>query len=122
MMILIATTVVIFAEYGVTLFIRDPETVAFGTQYLRIIALCFPFLGINFVLNFIVRASGAMYQVFILNIISFWVLRYSLTLLFTNSYGEIGIAIGMGSCFIMSSLIAFMYLKFSKWRDKELFN
>ena len=58
----IAMLVVIFAEFGVKLFIRDPEAVAFGTSYLQIVALCFPFLGINFVLNGIVRAAGAMYQ------------------------------------------------------------
>src|SRR5699024_2209060 len=57
-----ALLVVILAVFGVELFIRDPEAVAFGTSYLQIVALCFPFLGINFVLNGIVRAAGAMYQ------------------------------------------------------------
>src|SRR5699024_3788859 len=65
----IAIIVVLVAEYGVRLFIQEENAVTFGTQYLQIIALCFPFLGINFVLNGIVRASGAMYQVLILNII-----------------------------------------------------
>jgi len=117
----IAILVVILAEFGVKLFIREPEAVAFGTRYLQIVALCFPFLGINFVLNGIVRAAGAMYQVLILNLISFWVLRYPLTALFSSMFGELGIAIGMGSSFIVSSFVAYMYFRFGKWREKELF-
>lgn len=117
----IAIIVVLVAEYGVRLFIQEENAVTFGAQYLQIIALCFPFLGINFVLNGIVRASGAMYQVLILNIISFWVLRYPLTALFANVFGEIGIAIGMGSSFIISSLVAYLYFRYGKWREKELF-
>src|SRR5699024_2907920 len=117
----IAIIVVLVAEYGVRLFIQEENAVTFGTQYLQIIALCFPFLGINFVLNGIVRASGAMYQVLILNIISFWILRYPLTAFFATVSGEIGLAFGMGSSFIISSLVAFLYSRYGKWREKELF-
>ncbi|MGP4106267.1 MATE family efflux transporter [Virgibacillus sp. L01] len=120
-MLIVGILVVFFAEYGIRLFIQDEAAIAFGTRYLQIIALCYPFLGINFILNGIVRASGAMYQVLALNVISLWVLRYPLTALFSNWFGETGIAIGMGSSFLVSSLFAFMYYRFGKWREKELF-
>ncbi|MGM8211503.1 MATE family efflux transporter [Virgibacillus sp. W0430] len=120
-MIFIGVLIVIFAEYAVRLFIVDDEAVKFAATYLRIMAFCFPFLGINFILNGIVRASGAMYQVLALNIISFWVLRYPLTALFSSVYGEIGIALGMGASFIVSSFIAAAYFKYGKWRERELF-
>ncbi|MHA6250588.1 MATE family efflux transporter [Oceanobacillus sp. CAU 1775] len=120
-MVVIGIFVIIFAEYGIKLFIRDEEAVAFGKQYLTIIALCFPFLGINFILNGIVRAAGAMYQVLILNLISFWILRYPLTALFANLYGEIGIALGMGGSFIISSIVAILYYRYGKFREKDLF-
>ena len=94
----------------------------FGKTYLQIIALCYPFLGINFILNGIVRAAGAMYPVLILNIISFWVLRYPLTFLCSSLFGENGIAIGMGASFIISSGVAFLYFRFGGWRKKELFS
>lgn len=113
--------IVIFAEAGVRLFIEEAAAISFGTRYLQLMAFCFPFLGINFILNGIVRAAGAMYQVLILNIISFWILRYPLTSLFANLYGEIGIALGMGASFIMSSLFAMLYYRYGKWREKELF-
>jgi len=120
-MLTIGIIVIFFAEYGIKMFIQEEEAVQFGTQYLQIVALCFPFLGINFVLNGIVRAAGAMYQVLVLNIISFWLLRFPLTAIFSYLYGDAGIAIGMGSSFIISSIFAYGYYRFGKWREKELF-
>lgn len=121
LMLSIAAVVIIFAEAGIRMFIQDEAAVEFGTNYLRIVALCYPFLGLNFVLNGIVRASGAMYQVLILNIISFWILRYPLSALFASYFGEIGVGMGMGVSFIISSIFAYLYYKFGKWREKELF-
>lgn len=121
LMLSVAAVVIIFAEAGIRMFIQDEAAVEFGTNYLRIVALCYPFLGLNFVLNGIVRASGAMYQVLILNIISFWILRYPLSALFASYFGEIGVGMGMGVSFIISSIFAYLYYKFGKWREKELF-
>ena len=119
-MSVIGSVIILFAPFFVQLFIRELEAVQFAVTYLRIMAFCFPFLGINFVLNGVVRASGAMYQVLILNIISFWILRYPLTYFFSQQYNEVGIAIGMGTSFVISSVLAFLYYKFGKWRKKEI--
>ncbi|MGO1570353.1 MAG: MATE family efflux transporter [Canibacter sp.] len=121
-MLTIAAVIVTFAEPAVRLFIQDEAAVAFGTNYLRFIGFFYPFLGINFVLNGVVRASGAMYQVLVLNIISFWVLRFPLTFVFTLWIGEPGIAAGMGVSFVVSSLFAFLYFRFGKWRQKVIFH
>jgi putative MATE family efflux protein len=120
-MVVIGILIIFFAEFGMMLFIQEEEAVTFGTRYLQIIALCYPFLGINFILNGIVRAAGAMYQVLVLNIISFWILRYPLSAVFSYLFGDIGIAVGMGTSFLVSSIIAFLYFRFGKWRRKELF-
>lgn len=121
LMCAIALVIFILAEPAIRLFIQEEAAVDFGTTYLRIIALCYPFLGINFVLNGIVRAAGAMYQVLALNILSLWVLRYPLTNLFSSTFEEIGIAIGMGTSFVLSSLFAYLYYRFGKWRQKAFY-
>ncbi len=118
-MFLIALGTVLFAEHGVRLFIQDKKSVHYGTEYLKIIAFFYPLLGINFVLNGVVRASGAMFQVLILNIISFWILRYPLTFAFSKFMGDKGIATGMGVSFAISSFIAYMYYRIGKW-DKQI--
>ena len=88
---------------------------------LALVFLFYPFLGINFVLNGVVRAAGAMYPVLVLNVISFWVLRYPLTYMFAEWLGESGIAVGMGTSFIISSVVAFGYFRFGRWRNRQLF-
>ena len=116
-----ALVVIAVADVAIALFVGQGEAADFGAQYVRIVALCYPFLGINFVLNGIVRASGAMYQVLALNIISFWVLRYPLTALVSSHLGEVGIGLGTGASFIVSSAVAFGYFRYGRWRDKQLF-
>lgn len=119
-MVMISTTVFFCAEMAVRLFIKEQDALQFGKEYLRIIAFFYPFLGINFILNGIVRAAGAMFQVLILNIISFWILRYPLSYFCSLWLGDKGIAVGMGGSFVISSVIAFGYYKFGKWNKIEL--
>ncbi|MGG1480429.1 MATE family efflux transporter [Bacillus smithii] len=121
-MLFIAFFVALLADRIVKLFIQQPESsVSFGAEYLGIIAFFYPFLGINFILNGIVRASGAMFQVLVLNIVSLWILRYPLTELSASYLGEKGIAFGMGASFVISSIIAFLYYRYGTWRKKQLF-
>lgn len=120
-MLTVAVAIVFLAEWLISLFIAPGDAAIFGTNYLKLIAFFYPFIGINFILNGIVRGSGAMYQVLVLNIISFWVLRYPLTYICSFLIGENGIALGMGISFVISSLTAFGYFKFGKWKEKKLF-
>ncbi|RST74418.1 MATE family efflux transporter [Siminovitchia acidinfaciens] len=120
-MILAALIIFVFARWGILMFISDEGAVAFGTEYVKIIAFFYPFLGLNFVWNGVVRASGAMFQVLVLNIISFWVLRYPLTFIFAKLIGERGIGVGIAASFVISSILAFGYYRFGKWRERELF-
>lgn len=115
-----AIFIFIFADKGIRLFISEDGAVEFGTEYIKIIAFFYPFLGLNFIWNGIVRASGAMIQVLVLNIISFWVLRYPLTYLFVHFFGEKGVGMGMAISFMIGSLFAFVYYKYGNWRKKEL--
>lgn len=116
-MLFFALGIVVFAEFGIGLFIDDPAAASFGADYLKMVAFFYPFLGINFILNGTVRAAGAMLQVLILNIISFWVLRYPITYVFAEMYGESGIALGIGTSFVISSVFAFLYYRYGNWRN-----
>ncbi|MCT2537750.1 MATE family efflux transporter [Aquibacillus koreensis] len=120
-MFILAIVIVLFADFGIRLFIQDAEAVQFGGKYLAIIAFFYPFLGVNFVLNGVVRASGAMYQVLALNLISFWILRYPLTYVGSALFGETGIGIGMGLSFVISSVLAFLYYRYGNWKYKQIF-
>src|SRR5690625_837930 len=103
------------------MFVSDATTVTFGTSYLKITAFFYVFLGVNFVLNGIVRSSGSMLQVLILNIISFWILRFPLVYVFAHLYGEMGIAYGYSTSLVISSLVATSYFFFGKWRQVKIY-
>src|SRR5690606_18250096 len=66
----IAAVLYVWAQPLVMLFIQEPNSVEFGTTYLKTIALFYPFIGFNFILNGIVRGSAAIFQVQMLIIIS----------------------------------------------------
>ncbi|WP_254901164.1 MATE family efflux transporter [Tuberibacillus sp. Marseille-P3662] len=118
----IGALVFIFSEQLISWFVGHDETVAFGSQYLKAVAFFYPFLGINFVLNGAVRASGAMFQVLVLNLISFWLLRYPLTYLFAKWMGSEGIAFGIAASFIISSFFAIGYYVKGGWRSIQIFS
>ena len=118
---LISTIIFWGAEYFIRLFVDHENTIRFGTLYLKTIAYFYPFLGINFVLNGVVRASGAMFQVLVLNFISFWILRFPFTYISANWFGELGIGIGMAASFVVSSIIATAYYKYGGWRSVTIF-
>lgn len=120
--LLISTLVYLNARLLINMFVNDAATISFGTQYLMFTAFFYTFLGLNFVLNGIVRSSGAMFQVLILNIISFWILRFPLVYMFSQWYGGIGIAYGMGASLVISSLIATLYFFFGKWREVKIYD
>ncbi|MUG44383.1 MATE family efflux transporter [Paenibacillus woosongensis] len=120
-MLLISLIIYILAEPGIAMFISEREAVAFGVSYVQMIAFFYPFLGLNFIFNGVVRASGTMMQVLVLNIISFWILRYPLTYWFAGLLGEKGIAAGIATSFVISSAFSYAYYRFGRWRKKELF-
>lgn len=118
---MISLIVFLSADTLIRLFVSDKETIEFGARFLKTVAFFYPFLGINFVLNGVVRAAGAMFQILVLNFISFWFLRVPLTYMFSNWLGTDGIAYGIGVSFVMSSMFAAGYYTFGKWRSIQLF-
>lgn len=120
-MALLAVFLFLFAEPLVRLFISDAASVEFGVSYLKTIAIFYPFIGLNFIFNGVVRSSGAMLQVLILNIISLWILRVPLAYWMTAILGESGIALGIGISFFISCLFSIAYYHYGGWKNKKLF-
>lgn len=109
------------AERLVRLFTDDREAIEFGIGYLKTVSLLYVFLGFNFVLNGISRSAGAMMAVLVLNIISFWVLRYPLVALFSGWLGPQGISWGVSASFVISFLTVAAYFLSGRWRRARLY-
>ena len=120
-MLMMACILFIWAEPLVRLFLQDEGSVTFGKTYLRTLAFFYPFIGLNFIFNGVVRGAGAMFQVLMLNIISLWLLRVPLTYWMIAVYGDSGVGLGIGLSFVLSCLFSFAYYQWGGWRTKKLF-
>lgn len=120
-MLALAAVLYVWAQPLVMLFIQEEASVAFGTRYLQTIAFFYPFIGLNFVFNSVVRGAGAMFAVLALNIISLWILRVPLAYGATALFGDSGVALGIGISFVISALFSLGYYRWGGWRSRVLF-
>jgi putative MATE family efflux protein len=61
----------------------DPGVIAAGTEYLRIMALSWGFVGAQFSMTGVLRASGNMMTTMMLTLVSQWVLQFPLAYVFS---------------------------------------
>jgi len=119
--LILSTGIFLGGEALTLLFIQEEGAVEFSSSYLRTIAFFYPFLCISFVINGVIRAAGAMFQVLVLNLVSFWVLRYPITYVLSGFMGEKGIAYGIGVSLMISSFLNILYYYFGKWKEARIF-
>ena len=72
-------------------FMREPQTLAYGTQFLRIAVLATPIMGINFVINTSFQAMGKGKQSMLLSISRQGLINIPLLFLMNHWFGLLGI-------------------------------
>lgn len=81
----IGVLVFAFAPQLVGFFIpNDAAVIASGSEFLRIVALSWGFMGIQFSVNGVLRASGNMTTTMVLALVSQWVLQFPLAYLLSK--------------------------------------
>jgi Na+-driven multidrug efflux pump len=81
---LVGAVAFVSARAIVTFFVpSDPAVIAAGTEYLRIMALSWGFLGAQFSMTGVLRASGNMMTTMMLTLVSQWVLQFPLAYMFS---------------------------------------
>ncbi len=71
--------VFIFAPQFISFFVpSDPSVIAAGSVFLRVMALSWGFMGVQFALTGVLRASGNMVITMVLTLVSQWVLQFPL--------------------------------------------
>lgn len=81
-----------FSQSVVRLFIENPQTVAYGQTFLRIICLACPSTSVNFMIITIFQAAGLKRQPLLLSVLRKGVLDIPLMALFNLSFHAQGIA------------------------------
>lgn len=115
--------VFIFAPSIITFFIPgNEEVITGGTTLLRTMSLAWGFLGIQFSLTGVFRASGNMIIAMMLALISQWVLQFPLAYLLSKhtSLGVNGIWWAFPLSNILIALITMAFFAKGDWKKKRL--
>jgi putative MATE family efflux protein len=115
--------VFLFPEAIVAFFVPDdPAVIAAGAEYLRIGAPAWGFLGLQFALTGVLRASGNMVMTMVLTLVSQWVLQFPLAYILSmhTSLGAHGIWWAFPIANVAISLITICVYARGDWKKKRL--
>jgi putative MATE family efflux protein len=113
----------LFAPQLVAFFVpSDPHVISEGATYLRIMALSWGFLGAQFSMTGVLRASGNMVMTMVLTLVSQWVLQFPLAYVLSmhTALGQRGIWWAFPISYLLIAIItAAVYAK-GDWKRKRL--
>jgi putative MATE family efflux protein len=100
----------------------DAEVIAEGSQFLRIMSLSWGFIGAQFALSGVFRASGNMVVNMMLTVVSQWVLQFPLAYVLSKhtSLGFEGIYWSMPVANVITALVTIGIYAKGDWRKKKL--
>lgn len=119
----IGILVFIFAPELVTFFIpHDPEVTALGSAFLRTIALSWGFLGLQFSLAGVLRASGNMVATMVLTLVSQWVLQLPIAYVLSKhtALGIQGVWWSFVASNVIISLLTLAWYSRGDWKKTRL--
>lgn len=119
----VGAVVFLTAPYLVGFFVPgDAQVMAAGSSFLRIMALSWGFLGVQFALTGVLRASGNMVVTMVLTLVSQWVLQFPLAYVLSQhtSLGIMGIWWAFPISNITIALITIAIYAKGDWKKKRL--
>ncbi len=101
---------------------NDPAVIAAGAEYLRIVSLAWGFMGLQFALTGVLRASGNMVMTMVLTLVSQWVLQFPLAYVLSKhtALGAQGIWWAFPIANVAIALITIGVYAKGDWKKKRL--
>ena len=112
-----------FAPQLISFFIPgDPSVIATGAFFLRIMALSWGFMGVQFALTGVLRASGNMVVTMVLTLVSQWVLQFPLAYVLSKhtTLGAVGIWWAFPISNVIIALITIGVYATGDWKKTKL--
>jgi len=113
----------IFAKSIVTAFLPgEIETIASATQFIRIMACTFGFIGIQQTINGAFTGSGNTATTMIISIVSLWVFQFPLAYLLSKhtSLGSLGIWIAFPIANVLSAIVGMIIFSKGTWKNTRI--
>uniref|UniRef100_A0A7S0F9F8 Polysaccharide biosynthesis protein C-terminal domain-containing protein n=1 Tax=Pyrodinium bahamense TaxID=73915 RepID=A0A7S0F9F8_9DINO len=92
----------LYANPLVSIFTADPATVSSAVSYIRIVALSFPFMGIELVMDGALVGAGDTLPSFVIGVILNFA-RLPMALLLRSSFGVNGVWIAIAASVVLKS-------------------
>ncbi len=107
----------IFARQVLGIFFSNPETIAHGVGLMKIVALCFPFMGALLMIEFIHTGVGLNTPAMVVNMINAWVLQVIPIFIFRGYFGggETTIWWIMTFAGVLSASLFYIYYQRGRW-------
>ncbi len=104
------------------LFTQEAAVVSIGITYLKIVALSYVFLGMNFLISGILRGAGDVWVNLLITAISFYGIRVPVAYYLSQKtpLGSKGIWIGIAVSFTLSCTMNGGYFATGRWKKKRL--
>jgi Na+-driven multidrug efflux pump len=101
---------------------NDPGVIAEGAVFLRVMSLCWGFMGAQFALTGVLRASGNMIVNMMLTVVSQWVLQFPLAYVLSKhtSLGAEGLYWALPISNVITALLTVGVYMRGDWRKKRL--
>lgn len=119
-LIVMAGLLAAFPFYAVRAFSNDPLIWQPGIEYIRILALSYPFMAVIMVLGGAFRGAGAAMAAMVISIGSLWVVRVPLAVFLgiNLNQGPAGIWWAVSLSWILGAVVSLVYFFKGKWYKK----
>ena len=98
-------------------FLNDPEVIAIGMGYLRIVGIAYTLVAVMFVSNGIINGSGHTVPITLISIITLWGIRVPLAAVLPNYLHNVkGIWLAMLISVLCGMLISLTYYSTGRWK------
>lgn len=120
---LVGVLAFIFARQLVMFFVpHDAAVIAEGARFIRIVSWSFGFIGLQFALTGVLRASGDVMAAMIISLVSLWVLRFPLAFVLAErtALGTDGLWWSFPLSNVVTVLIAAAWFRRGDWKRRRL--
>jgi putative MATE family efflux protein len=101
----------------VGVFTSDPEVLAYGVRYLRIVSLGFPFFAFGMVAGEAFNGAGDTWTPTLINLFVFWALQIPLAWALSHpaGLGPTGVFVALAGCFSVFAVISVILFRRGGW-------
>lgn len=113
---------IVFSRSVIGFFRQDAEIIKIGTDYMRIVAGTFGFIGLSIIIGRALSGAGDTISPMVVTAIGFIGFRISLALLFSKvmALGLPGIWYGIAISTIIQGLMICFWFKTGRWKSKQV--